>query len=480
LDTISFDVFEPVDGLLRKAKAQFDRGEFSAALTTLEAIPQSFQPTPERLHITAMSHQKLRRYAEAVEAWEALALIEPGNAAARSHLPVCRAKAGFELVFGEACAAFQANKFQNVIDLLLQGDASWHKRPEFLEMMAWSHERLGKAHQAVGLWRDLLSVSPGHPVALIRIPCCLSTAGALDAAGSAFELAAERLPGSMVAQFNWLFFQLSRNPTRDQLAQALNDAGRLKTITGNPLEFRAQLDVFRIKLLNIYEPSQLSELDIANVLELEAVPTPASGSFRLIYEKFEPVGCDCEFGMAQRRYGAEPLALFRWTGIAPPDLVRLLSDRLENFDAPEHYRVEASTEHEFMLKEDVYATHSHTNISTAQARPDELLRKLTRRQSFLKRKFLDTAAEGEKIFVFKYNKPLPPETINAIERNLEALGARRFLFVLPAEQRELGGTTRLDSERRLTAFLSGFRPVEFEQWDSIVQRAHGHFFPIAS
>ena len=170
----------------------------------------------------------------------------------------------------------------------------------------------------------------------------------MEAAERAFQLAAERLPKSMVAQFNWLFFRLSRNPARDQLALALEAAGRLKTLTANSLEFRAQLDIFRVKLLNICEAGDLADLDKADVLELEHVSPAPSGSLRLIYEKFEPVGCDCELGMAQRRYGAEPLALFRWTGIAPADVVRALSDRLENFDAPEHYRVEPSAELEYL------------------------------------------------------------------------------------------------------------------------------------
>jgi Flp pilus assembly protein TadD len=478
LDTFSFDVFNAIDDLAGKAKAQFDRGEFAAVLKTIQEIPELIRSKPETLRMKAESHQKLNQFAEAIDAWETLGRIDPGNAAAQTQLPLCYAKLGFEEVFREACIAFRAGKSKETISLLEAGAASWHSHPDFLWMMAFSHERLGNLPAALEAWRKVAAISPRNQGARIRIPVCLALLGELEAAGDGFRAAAESFPKSMAAQFNWLSFRLKRNPTRDELKLALLDATRLQAVSSNSSEFRQQLDNFRTKLLSIFDPSELLELDTGHVLQLGSVATGASGSLRLIYEQFEPIGNNCEFGLVQRRHGAEPLALFRWTGIAPHNLVKLLSDRLENFDAPERYRIEPNAQLEYLLKEDVYGTDSITLISVSQADPDELLRKLTRRQSFLKRKFLETAAEGSKIFVFKCDWQLPAETIETIEDMLHALGARRFLFVLPAKQPHLGGTTRLESEHRIIGFLTDFHPnIQFEQWDSIVQRTHAHFFP---
>jgi hypothetical protein len=211
------------------------------------------------------------------------------------------------------------------------------------------------------------------------------------------------------------------------------------------------------------------------VLQLADAAAVARGSLRGIYEQFEPVGNNCEFGAAQRHHGAEPLALFRWTSITPANLIRLLADRLQNYEAAERYRLGGEPGGEFILREDVYGTASHTQLKAPDMDPAALLERLARRQAFLKRKFIETLAEGRKVFVYKYDHRLDPHVIAAIRHGLAEMGAREFLFVMRAEGEDKPGTVRIESADCVVGFLSDMMPnTQHHEWDAIVRRAHAH------
>ena len=169
--------------------------------------------------------------------------------------------------------------------------------------------------------------------------------------------------------------------------------------------------------------------------------------------------------------------MFRWTSITADNLSRLLGDRFEGFDEPQRYRLDIAPEGEYLLKEDVYSTASHTRVKVADVSSAEaLLAQLARRQSFLKRKLLESLEEGRKIFVFKANKALEGELLAVIERDLLALGARKILYVMPQDEAHRGGSVTLASATRVIGYLSSFMPdTQFEQWDSIAKQAHRHF-----
>jgi hypothetical protein len=108
--------------------------------------------------------------------------------------------------------------------------------------------------------------------------------------------------------------------------------------------------------------------------------------------------------------------------------------------------------------------------------PEALLAQLARRQSFLKRKLLETLEKGRKIFVFKADRILEPELLDLVETRLRGLGAGKVLFVMPQDEAHPGGSTEIVSPTRVVGRLSAFMPdTQFAQWDAIVKRAHAHF-----
>jgi tetratricopeptide (TPR) repeat protein len=475
MDTFRLDFLSGLDDAVATAQAEFARREFAQALSTLAGLPQYFDARPDVIELKAKSCEELSRFAEAAAAWDQLLQVDPGNVAAQRRLAECNSKIGAGELLKEPKAFFDRWKFVEALASLEAGPAEWRDHPEFHRIAAISHERLGNFAAALASWRSLLAIMPSDQDAQVRVPMCQAMVGDMEDAAAGFEAAADRFPDNMTAQFNWLSHRIRIVPTGKGIPLALDEIRRLWTRSCNSQAFKSQLDPFKTRLLALFDPAELAAHDTDGLLQLAAISKGAGESLRSIYEQFEPVGNNCEFGFAQRKHSVEPLALFRWTAVTPDNLVRLLADRLEGYEAPEHYRLEENPAREFILKEEVYQTASHTYMKAHEADAAALLAKLSRRQVFLKRKFMETAAEGRKIFVYKFDQRLEPQAMDAIQQGLEALGARKFLFVMRSGPDDKAGAVRTDGTNRVIGFISDVLPnTQFLEWDEIVKQAYRH------
>jgi hypothetical protein len=112
--------------------------------------------------------------------------------------------------------------------------------------------------------------------------------------------------------------------------------------------------------------------------------------------RFCSLGQNCEFGFAQRAYGADPIDLLRWASTPLPLLRRLLQLRFAGIER----NLEASDNgREIMVKSRPYGFtwHAHAKGMT----PAEVEARETKRLPFLARKLMEDIAEGERIFVIK-------------------------------------------------------------------------------
>jgi hypothetical protein len=475
MDTFRLDFLSGLDDALARARAEFERHEYAQALSTLGGLPEYFGSQADILEIKAKSCEALARFEDAAAEWAKLLQLDVSNTAAQRQLAWCNSKIGTGELLKEPKAFFDRSKFAEAIASLEAGPPEWRKHPEFHRLHALSNERLGNWGDALAGWQALLAIAPSEQDALVRVPMCQALIGDMESAAEGFEAAADRFPDNMTAQFNWLSHRIRVVPAAEGIPLALEEIRRLWSRTFNSQAFKSQLDPFKTRLLAMFDPGELAARDTDGLLQLAAIPKGADESLRSIYEQLEPVGNNCEFGFAQRKHSAEPLALFRWTAVTPENLVRLLDDRLEGYDEPARYRLEENPGREFILKEDVYQTASHTYMKSHEADAAALLARLARRQAFLKRKFMETAAEGRKIFVYKFDAQLEPHTMDAIQQGLEALGARKFLFVMRAGTDEKAGTVRTESANRVVGFISDVLPnTQFLEWDEIVKQAWPH------
>jgi tetratricopeptide (TPR) repeat protein len=145
---------------------------------------------------------------------------------------------------------------------------------------------------------------------------------------------------------------------------------------------------------------------------------------------FESIGSDCEFGLVQRRYGAEPLGLLRFNGVEFGGLIAAVGSHFEAMGDPETTELTTLANGEFMMRDRRWGLLMHTFQFAGQVDPDVLREKFARRVRFLRDKLLADAAEGRKVFVFS-SAGLDPDDLAMLHEAVRTLGPVPLLHVRP-------------------------------------------------
>jgi tetratricopeptide (TPR) repeat protein len=271
----------------------------------------------------------------------------------------------------------------------------------------------------------------------------------------------------------------------DYLCEVMSESGAKAAIDLIAAEHRSPnrcrnidtaIEIFRQKLLSLHDPDEVRGLDPNNLLGLAA--SGGSGTYKLreIYEQFESLGANCDFGFVQRKRGAEPLSLLRWTSVTPQNLARLLAADLAHYDDPSCYSLRGAHEREYILYENVYETQGHTGVNSSDIPHDEFFDRLTRRQAFLKRKFLAELTAGKKIFLYMAKDQISEEEMESIERELRRLGARHCMFTMLTDDKAQAGTLAFPTPKRAVGYLSRKRFTDtMDEWDRIIVAAYDRF-----
>ncbi len=122
---------------------------------------------------------------------------------------------------------------------------------------------------------------------------------------------------------------------------------------------------------------------------------------------FESLGQDCELGLVQRRFGAEPLGLFRWNFVEPELLCEALASGFDGFGAEANTEMALWKDDEYYLRDRRWGFAFHTWVTRHEVDGDEHFSKMSRRLTYLKDKFLADLASAEKVFVLKTTTRAP-------------------------------------------------------------------------
>lgn len=145
--------------------------------------------------------------------------------------------------------------------------------------------------------------------------------------------------------------------------------------------------------------------------------------------RFCSLGDTCEFGMAQRIFGAEPLDLLRWSLTGLGGLIYALGERFKGMGDPDQLDVGTDTRGDFIAHDTKYQFYWHVFESRSQTTADSIREHEQKRVPFLVDKLLRDLESGERVFVVRRAAGFPPHTTRALREALTPYSAPPFVLV---------------------------------------------------
>ena len=208
----------------------------------------------------------------------------------------------------------------------------------------------------------------------------------------------------------------------------------------------------------------------------DIIPAATDLSDRDLVLQFESLGDNCEFGLVQRRVGAEPLGLFRFAGAPLRHLLRAMGAHFDGMAEPEHVRVQPENG-EYMIKLAKYDFIYHADVKIGAADPAVLHHQHCRTVRFLVNKFIADLENPEKIMVFRQNEPLSATDLVDLRAALSRLGPSTLLWVAEACPGHPPGSVDIIDRsfmvgyvRRL-ALRASVPDLDIESWLTVLRRA---------
>jgi hypothetical protein len=184
-----------------------------------------------------------------------------------------------------------------------------------------------------------------------------------------------------------------------------------------------------------------AELHVA-ARALARYAAPETGDAAL-FARFAALGDDCELGLVQREFGAEPMDLLRWAGTDIARVILGLCRRFEGLGDPARTELRFREDTgEYRLRDAHYlGMHTWSFGRLADTAEEESMRLAgAARMRLLRRKLLAEIEEGQRILVFASSKhALQPEAFTALHAALRGIGPAPLLYVVPAPAPALVG-----------------------------------------
>ena len=209
---------------------------------------------------------------------------------------------------------------------------------------------------------------------------------------------------------------------------------------------------------------------------------PDAISDRDLVLNFESIGDNCEFGLVQRKAGAEPLGLLRFSSAPVGLLVRALRARFDGLADPANVRLwEAKGEYLIWLAK--YDFVYHTYVQVGEMDPEALHRQQTRTLPFLVQKLISDLENPEKILIFRQNEPLAANDLIDLQMALADYGPATLLWVQQARPGHQPGTVDRIEDRLMTGYVRRLASrenapdLDLASWLVTLRRAHALWQP---
>jgi len=354
-----------------------------------------------------------------------------------------------------------AENFDEADQILTGGLRRHPDHAELLGNYAWVAHRRGDWPEALSRWGVYKTKFPAHIVGYSSLGIVLREMQSFDEADAVLREGLSRYPDNseLVGNYAWVAYQ------RHDWPEALR---RWETFRE---KFPADPLGDRQVMLVLGELGRFGEA--AALSRPAALPQTNASTPANLMLAFESLGENCEFGVVQRHFGAEPLGLLRFTSTPPRLLTAALRDRFAGVGSPENTTL---TEHngEYMTRDKRYHMSMHTFIPAVNDDRTKRFANLCRRLVFLRDKLIGDLEEAEKHFVYGSRSHLADEDIRGLWEAMQAYGKNRLLLVHPAEASERPGTMRQLEDGLIVGFIDrvSVEAPSFDLWLKLCRDSH--------
>ena len=178
-----------------------------------------------------------------------------------------------------------------------------------------------------------------------------------------------------------------------------------------------------------------------------------------LMKRFESLGENCEFGLVQRRCGAEPLGLLRFSSAPLPKLLAALDARFEGMGTRDNIGVELSSNgREYMIQDRAFGFYYHAWVKAGDMTPERIEIRETSRVPFLIRKLCEDLTDGAKIFVFHAMEDMSVASALRLTAAIRRYGPGTLLWVRLADSRHPPGSTERVRDGLIAGYVDRFAP----------------------
>ncbi len=353
----------------------------------------------------AVDAARRRAWPEAVAHWCAILGSRPADRLANMGLSEALAALGA----GRAAAAL-------IDDALTQHPDD----PHLLRSMGQTAERGRDFARAVRAWRRLSEVTPAEAYPLAALCRSVRDGGDPEAAEALLADARARFPDSADIMVQSAVTAFARNDwaeARDRWTDVL----RLM-----PAHPAAAERISQCEARLVAGPPVVGAR-----IEPGSIRRPTTPERTAMLGEVVNLGENCEVGLLQREYGAEPLGLLRWARTPARNFAAALEERFAGFGDPAFTELFTLDDRWFELNTR-YAIRSHTAVLVPGSDRAAVMDRQCRKQRKLAELLVHQMATASKLFVLQGAR-LTDADIERLSRGLRAIGPATALFIRVAE-----------------------------------------------
>lgn len=352
---------------------------------------------------------------------------------------------------------------------------------------------MGDWATAEGAWRDLIAVDPRFWWFYGKLMRCRCKQGRVEEAFATFADAKARFPRGLdiVIDFARTLIETgSAERAQGLIADTLTDAyqptaqellqlARL-ALGSESLELAIDI-VHRLRLNPPGEPhladnfghvenalkARLAEHAPEKLYRLgEAGETlvgdgdPGAAAHAALMMRFESLGGDapgCEIGLVQRKFGAEPLGLLRWTTIPPERLIEAMRCGFEGVGSPEQTELVVDDCDFYRTRDKRFDVNMLTFCKPSEIEFTKMEARALKRISFLREKLLRDLADPDKIFVYRtLGDTLSVDEIKQLKAAMNQYGRNRLLYLKLADEDHPVGSISIEARDLCFGYVAQF------------------------